>query len=271
MSEHNPSPANHAEEDEVRLMLARAGFGGSMTEVERDRVTLAMWDEFGGDDTATIDQLALLGEPPNRAVRNVEPVAVSSEAPSRFLLWAAIVLIAVGLTAAVALNNTRLASPAVVPSPDRTTVQVGDRSLEFDSLPGYQVNRRSPASVELTASGQSLREHAHITVVQAATLFGGQDPDRFFGDADLQPESVLSTDESSGWLVQVPLSPGCLEDPGCLHIADLVDGQPLNLTPNTFVRIDIYEQGRGGPIVVVSEIASNVTAPALDNLEISGN
>lgn len=269
MSRRDTTPTSDPdpEENTVRRLLALAGTGDQPTAAERDRIAEAMWANA------------------SRAVPVAEPAPAAAVVPgdrsgdgnpstptrrqTRLVLWAAMLLVAVGVVGLMRTTGSQTTGPTASPDADRTTIRVGDTDVRFDVLEGYEIDRLGPASVTLTANRTSLRGHRTITIVQAVEVFGGRTSDEFFDANGLRPDSVASPEGSTAWLVSVDVGPDCVISGPCAAIAELPSGEPLQLVAGSYSRIEIYANGDSGPIVVVSEVAGPADGAALVDVELA--
>lgn len=273
MSEHDHAPhvASADDEGEVRRLLAQAGGGGRPTSAERHRMAEAMW--AAADDRAPSPAPELEAQPHDlvdqsrSSHRRPRTPGVGGRA-TRVALWAAMILVAVGAVAMVGTSPPSTLTPTTPASDNRTSVRVGDTEVSFDPLVGYTLERHGPALITLTDNGSSLRTHSLITVAQVEELFGGQAPEAFLVDAGLDPERQPTDAGSEAWLVAIDPTADCSHGQSCVTIGALPGGQPLELRAGSFTRIEVHDNGDRHPIVVLAEVGSPSSGPALWGMEL---
>lgn len=245
-SDKRPIPSQ--DELEVRKLLALAGSGNRPTDSEQSRIADAMW--------------AALDEP-----RNERPHS------RRVLLWAAMLLVAAGVVGLARSTTSEIYEPGASTEASRTTFHIGDTNVSFDTATGYYIETRTPASLTLIAGQANLRSHERITIAETEELFAGQDPDNFFSDAELLAESVASPSGSTAWVVSVGTTPTCSYGEPCVPIATTTGGEAITLTAGSYVRIEVYgdDEQDHAPVLIVSEVGSNTTGPALVNIELEAD
>jgi hypothetical protein len=260
------------EERDVRRLLADVGIGAGPATSERQRVERIMWAAFevasdpGDPKTAAVQPITILAAPQNETPREDPDRPIPQRPATRLLLWAAILLAALG--AAGLLGNVvgESGSPASPPEADRTTLLIGDTGVSFDVLSNYEFQRLGPDLVTFTAGRQSISSHRRIIVAQTATTFDGLDPETFFTSADLVVEAIHTAPGSSAWLVSAS-DGGCAAGEDCIVIAELADGSPLSIP--SYSRIDVYDNDERDPIVVITHLGSPNAGPALIGVELT--
>jgi len=270
-----PAERARAEERDVRRLLTNVGVGQPPTPAERERVANTMWAAV---ELATLETDQAAGAEQSITILATQRSDVVSERrdrsrpqrPStRLLLWAAILVVALGVAGLLADVIGDSGSPAGPPEANRTTLQVGDTGVSFDVLNNYEFERLSPDLVMFTAGPYSPRGHRRILIAQAAIAFDGQDPETFFSGANLDADPVRTPSGSTAWLVSIGNDDGCAIGDDCVVVAELDDGTPLYVAAGSYSRIEVYDNGDRAPIVVISEAGAPANGPALIGVELT--
>ena len=271
MSQQGPAPGSthHADENEVRRLLALTRTSGLPTGSERDRIAEAMWEALDQpiETTGSAPQLTIVLSDQNH--RPDGQRTRRKQRTTRILLWAAMLLAIAATIGLIPTTTGQTLEPAVPINATRTTVRIGDTEMSFDAAIGYTLETKESGTVTLVADQTNLRAHGRITIAKAEELFGGRDPDDFFASADLQAERVAAPDGSTAWLVSVDTASECSLGHPCTPIATIIGGEPLKLVAGTYSRIEVYDNNGNGPVLVVSEVGSPTNGPALANVELT--
>ena len=262
----------NTDEFEVRRLLAGVGAGEPPTLMERERVANTMWasvDEALGERADPIAEVVGRRSGDRGAsADNGRDRPETGRRTTRLLLWAAILLVAVGAAGLLRTVNDRPSSPADSPETDRTTLLVGDTNVSFDVLTDYRLDRASAELVTFTAGSLSTSTHERIQLAQAVMASEGDQPEWLSATAQLDATPAPSLPGSEAWLVYVRTHQGCALGDECVTVAELDDGTPLTLAGGSYSRVQVFKNDDRAPIVVVSDVGTPSAGPALANVEL---